>query len=87
MFPNPGIVLIKIQSDPKVYAIDSEKVTIRWISSEEVANTLYGDDWSQYIIDIEATFFPRFTRGEDVDNADDLDLEGKVMKKRDELSQ
>ena len=87
MLPNPGVVLIKIQSDPKVYAIDSDGITIRWIASEEVANTLYGDNWNQYIIDVEATFFPRFTQGDDVDEADDLDLEGKVMKKRTELSQ
>ncbi|MBT3230604.1 Ig-like domain-containing protein [Candidatus Uhrbacteria bacterium] len=87
MLPNPGVVLIKIQSDPKVYAIDSDGTTIRWIASEEVANTLYGDDWSQYIIDIEATFFPRFTQGGDVDEADDIDLMDRVMKRRSELSQ
>ncbi|MBT7716956.1 hypothetical protein HN699_01110, partial [Candidatus Uhrbacteria bacterium] len=87
MLPNPGVVLIKIQSDPKVYAIDSDGITIRWIASEEVANTLYGDNWNQYIIDVEATFFPRFTQGDDVDEADDLDLIDKTMKKRTELAQ
>ncbi len=85
MLPNPGVVLIKIQSDPKVYAIDTNGTTIRWIQTEEIATTLYGEDWNQYIIDIEATFFPRFTRGDDVEEASQIDTEGKEMKKREEL--
>ena len=86
MLPNPGVVLIKIQSDPKVYAIDTDGVTIRWITTEDIATTLYGDNWNEYIIDIEATFFPRFTRGSDIEQPDDFTSAGKSMKTRQELA-
>ncbi|MBT3230887.1 hypothetical protein HN358_03885, partial [Candidatus Uhrbacteria bacterium] len=84
MLPNPGVVLVKVQSDAKTYAVDSN-YDLRWITSEEIAIELYGDDWADYIIDVEATFFASFGAGDDVDSSDDITLVD--MKTREEVSQ
>lgn len=84
MLPNPGVVLVKVQSDPKTYAVD-EGYELRWITSEAVAIDLYGEDWADYIIDVEATFISGFSSGNDVDSADDITVTD--MKTREEVSQ
>ncbi|MBT3230885.1 hypothetical protein HN358_03875 [Candidatus Uhrbacteria bacterium] len=84
MLPNPGVVLVKVQSDAKTYAVDSN-YNLRWITSEEIAIELYGDNWADYIIDVEATFFASFGAGDDVDSSDDITLVD--MKTREEVSQ
>lgn len=66
MLPKAGIVLIKVQSDPKVYALtqdDDGNTVLHWIPSEEVAAFLYSEVWADYVIDIPATFWSRFTTG------------------------
>jgi hypothetical protein len=85
MLPNPGIVLVKIQSDPKTYAID-EGNNLRWITTEAVAISLYGSSWNQYIIDIEPTFFTKFGTGASVSSADDITV-SDTMKTRTELAE
>jgi hypothetical protein len=58
----PGTWLIKITTDPKVYAV-SDGGILRWISSESIANALYGANWNTKIIDIDAGFFGDYTIG------------------------
>lgn len=58
----PGVRLIKIQSDPKVYAVDRGGV-LRWVTSETIARTLFGEDWNQKIDDLEIGFFSSYTVG------------------------
>ena len=58
----PGTWMIKIQTDPKVYAVEPYGV-IRWVSSEEIANALYGPDWNQKIVDVDVTFFINYQQG------------------------
>lgn len=84
MLPNPGIVLVKIQSDAKVYAI-GEDGELRWVSSETVAIALFGSNWADYVIDIPATLFPRFDMGDDIDSAVDYDASDD-MKTREEVN-
>ena len=84
MLPAPGVVLIKIQSDPKVYAIDTGDV-LRWIPTEEVATSLYGITWADYIIDLEPTTFARFSVGDDMTIGDSVNLD--IMKTRMELAE
>ncbi|NQV12133.1 carboxypeptidase regulatory-like domain-containing protein, partial [Candidatus Uhrbacteria bacterium] len=71
MLPQAGRVLVKIQSDARVYAIESDpyestKDILRWIPSEEVANEIYGSSWSDYIIDLEPTVFVRYSTGTEI---------------------
>ena len=52
----PGTQLVKIVTDPKVYAVEP-KGRLRHITSESDARALYGDDWNKNVIDIPDTFF------------------------------
>jgi len=68
----PGYVMIKIDSDPKTYAVDRGG-TIRWVTSEAMAITLYGTDWNTKIHDVADGFFPNYERGTDIEAANDYD--------------
>jgi len=59
----PGTWMIMIQSDPKVYAVEPGGI-LRWVETEEVASTLWGDTWNQKIIDVEPTYFNKYTVGD-----------------------
>ncbi len=57
--------LIKIQTDPKVYAISHYGV-LHWITSEELAQQLYGDNWNKSVTDVPEAFFTDYKRGYDI---------------------
>jgi len=73
----PGSHWIKIQSDPKTYAVTTEG-TIRWIETEEVAEGLAGSDWNAFIDDVSDTFFVDYTVGTSLMSADDA-YEGALV--------
>lgn len=73
----PGVMLVKIQTDPKVYAISKNGV-LRWIKTERLAKRLYGDYWASLIDDIAASFFTNYTVGEDIDEDDDYNADEEV---------
>ena len=83
MLPNSGVVLVKIQSDPKVYAIDNDNV-LRWVPDETTAISLYGSNWADYVIDLEPTIFARYTMGEQM--TQDGQVDTRIMKTRAELA-
>jgi hypothetical protein len=90
ILPQAGVVLVKIQSDPRVYVLESSEdpyqPILRWIQDEATAIALYGEDWADYIIDISPTLFHRFqTDGEVIDQLSDYDVDSRVIKKREEL--
>jgi hypothetical protein len=58
----PGARLVKIATDPKVYAVSRYGV-LRWVSSELVARTLYGDTWAQMVDDVPVDYFSNYTMG------------------------
>jgi hypothetical protein len=66
----PGTRWVKIQSDPKTYAVSPEG-QIRWIESEEVASGLAGSDWNTMIDDVPDTFFVDYTVGASLTDAGD----------------
>lgn len=91
MLPKPGVVLVKIQSDPKTYAVtanpdDAFKPILRWVASEAVAKELYGAAWSSYVIDVPPTLFPRFKFGASIEKTSDLVLPPVTMKMRTKLN-
>jgi hypothetical protein len=51
----PGYRLVKVTTDPKVYAV-SRYGTLRWVTSETVAEQLYGAGWRWRIDDIPDMF-------------------------------
>ncbi len=58
----PGIKMVKITTDPKVYVVAGGGV-LRWITSEAVATALYGSDWNKKIDDVPDSFFVNYTIG------------------------
>ncbi len=58
----PGTKLVKIQTDPKTYAVTPGGV-LRHIDSEARANTLYGPNWAQRITDIDESYFVNYQKG------------------------
>lgn len=64
----PGTKLVKIQTSPKVYAVEPN-ATLRWLSSEDIIKTLYGSDWAKKIEDVPDTFFTNYTFGLDITTA------------------
>jgi hypothetical protein len=65
----PGTKLVKITTDPKVYAVTGACATLHWIETEPVAKTLYGDDWAQRVVDVPDSFFVNYTVGSSISTA------------------
>ncbi len=66
----PGSRWIKIQSDPKTYAVTPEG-QLRWIETEEVATDLAGSDWNTFIDDVPDVFFVDYSVGTSLTDASD----------------
>jgi len=58
----PGTMMVKIQTDPKTYAVGHDGL-LHWVESEAVASALYGANWNQRIWDVPDSFFPNYTVG------------------------
>jgi plastocyanin len=68
---NPGIRMIKINSDPKVYAVGQDG-TLHWVTSETLASGYYGTNWNSMIDDVPDSFFSNYTKGTDFETSDDF---------------
>ena len=58
----PGTKLVKITTDPKVYAVEADGV-LRHVQSEAAALALYGANWADRVIDVADGFFTNYTIG------------------------
>ena len=58
----PGTKLVKITTDPKVYAV-SPNGSLHWVQSEADAIALYGAGWASKVIDVSDAFFTNYTIG------------------------
>ncbi len=65
----PGVRLVKITTDPKVYAIEGKQ--LRWIMTEALAIQLFGANWATQVDDIPDAFFVNYTVGAQIDEASD----------------
>ncbi len=67
----PGIKMIKINTDPKTYAIDAGG-TLRWVKTEAAAVGLYGATWNKQIDDVPDAFFGNYKHnGADIESTSD----------------
>ena len=73
----PGVKMVKIQTDPKVYAI-SHGGALRPIASEAVASALYGSNWNKQIDDISDAFFTNYSVGSAINAAGDYDKNAEM---------
>lgn len=55
----PGTKLVKITTDPKVYAVTPSGNLIV-IPDEATAKTLYGDNWAKRVVDVPDAFFTNY---------------------------
>ncbi|MFA5947180.1 MAG: hypothetical protein WC813_04120 [Patescibacteria group bacterium] len=67
----PGVKMVKIDSDPSVYAVDAGG-TLRHVNGEAVASSLYGGTWNKQIDDIPDGFFGNYKKGADVNGLSDF---------------
>jgi len=70
----PGVKMLKIQSDPTVYAISKTGI-LRAIGSEAVATALYGATWNKQIDDLPDAFFVNYKVGAPITTTDGYDKE------------
>lgn len=61
----PGTKLVKITTDPKVYAVGRGGV-LRWVTTPEIAAGMYGANWAKSVEDIPDVFFTSYTVGEPI---------------------
>ena len=61
----PGVKLVKITTDPKVYAVDLHG-TLRWVTTSQIAAKLYGASWAKNVNDIPDAFFTNYKLGLDI---------------------
>lgn len=64
----PGTYLVKLQTNPKVFAVEPSGI-LRWVSSESVAIQLYGTDWASRVVDVSDAFWGNYTVGENIETA------------------
>jgi hypothetical protein len=64
----PGVKMVKITTDPKVYAVARGGV-LRHVPTEACAVTLYGASWNTMIEDVSDGFFVNYTVGAAINSA------------------
>lgn len=72
----PGIRMVKVQTDPRIYAVSKGGV-LRHVVSESVAISLYGPDWNKKIDDISEAFFVNYRLGPSIKSYFDYDPIGE----------
>ena len=78
----PGTNLVKITTDPKVYAVERKGVLVH-IPDEDTARTLYGNDWAQRVVDVPDGFFVNYDIDADRQVSSDTYPQGSLVKPAD----
>ena len=68
----PGVKLVKITTDPKVYAV-GKNGALRWLTTGAVAEAVYGAAWTSMVEDVPDSFFVNYMDGADIESTDDYD--------------
>lgn len=68
----PGVKMVKITTDPKVYAVGANG-SLMWVTDGSIAEALYGADWTSMIEDVPDAFFVNYSIGSDINTAGDFD--------------
>jgi hypothetical protein len=73
----PGILLVKITTDPKVYAV-TKGGTLRWVKSEGIAKALYGEKWGKLVDDVPDSFFTNYNVGNPIDDSSEYNPDNEA---------
>ncbi len=71
----PATRLVKVTTDPKVYAVSKNGI-LRALASEQVAASLYGTHWNQMVDDVPDAFFVNYRVGTAIANPADYNKPG-----------
>jgi len=66
----PGYKMIKVTTAPKTYVVEGGGI-IRWVKSEEMAETYYGLNWNEDIDDVPDAFFTNYREGTSIEKSSD----------------
>jgi subtilisin family serine protease len=77
----PGVQLVKVATDPKVYAVDTKGV-LRWVTNEDVAVALYGGNWSQKVRDLSDVYVFSYSYGTYIVSPSDFNLVSAINASR-----
>lgn len=69
MTVRPGTVPVKLTTEPFVYAVEPNQI-LRYITSENEARRLYGDDWAKKIIHLSLDEYQQYHHGEALPKGD-----------------
>jgi hypothetical protein len=75
----PGTKLVKITTDPKVYAV-TPNGKLHWLPTEAIAKGLFGDMWAKRVVDVPDAFFTNY-QVSTTNVADGVYPEGSLIKK------
>ncbi|MBI5654219.1 hypothetical protein HZC53_00995 [Candidatus Uhrbacteria bacterium] len=64
----PGYSLVKITTDPKVYAVSHYGI-LHWLKTEQIAQDLYGTNWNRQVVDVPDTYFTDYVIGYPIESA------------------
>lgn len=62
-----GTHLVKITANPNVYAVEPGGI-LRWVTTEEIAIELYGEDWAERVRDLPDVFWGNYELGEPIES-------------------
>lgn len=68
-----GAKLVKVTTDPRVYAV-SRYGTLRWVTSEYLASQLYGTNWRWQVEDVPDAYFTNYIVGSPIYSASDFNV-------------
>lgn len=68
-----GAKLVKVTTDPRVYAVSRYGV-LRWVTSEYLAAQLYGSNWRWQVEDVPDAFFVNYTVGSPIYSVSDYNV-------------
>jgi parallel beta-helix repeat protein len=63
----PGTNLIKLQTNPSVYAVEPGGI-IRMLENEEMAATFFGENWAHRVVDVSDAFWPDYIEGDPLES-------------------
>lgn len=73
----PGVKLVKVDSDPKTYAV-AKNGTLRHVTSEQAAKDLYGANWNKLVNDIPDGFFTNYSVGAAIVGSGDYNRDAEM---------
>jgi len=64
----PGTFLVKITTDPKVYAVTTGGM-LHWVETADIAQKLWLSNWADWVVDVPDSFFTNYTVSTDTVNS------------------